>query len=44
LGLFLKDGDNVTGSVAGLEPGGEGMGKQIILCAFFVGVQGIIDD
>jgi len=44
LDLFLKDGDNVAGGVAGLEPGCKGMGKQIILCAFFVGVQGIIDD
>jgi hypothetical protein len=42
--LLLKDGENGGGRVARLKLGGKWMGKQILLCAFFVRIQGIIDD
>jgi hypothetical protein len=42
--LLLKECENGAGSVAGLELGGKRMGKQILLCAFFVCFQGIIED
>jgi hypothetical protein len=42
--LLLKDGENGAGRVAGLELGGEWMGKKIVLRALFVRFQGIIDD
>jgi hypothetical protein len=42
--LLLKDGENGGRRVASLEPGGEWMGKQILLRAFFVHIQRIIDD
>ena len=43
LELLLKDSDDGTGRVAGLELDGEWMCTQIVLCLFFVGVQGVID-
>ena len=42
--LLMKDGENSGRRVAGLELGGEWMGKQILLRPFFVRFQGVIDD
>jgi hypothetical protein len=42
--LLVKDGKNITWRAAGLELGGEWMGKQILFGAFFVRVQRVIDD
>jgi hypothetical protein len=42
--LLLEECENGAGRVAGLELGDEGMGKQILFCAFFVRFQGIIED
>jgi hypothetical protein len=41
--LLTKYGKNGSGSVAGLEPGGEWMCEKIVLCAVSVCVQGIAD-
>jgi hypothetical protein len=41
---LLKDGENVTGRVAGLELGDEWMGKKVLLRALFVRFDRIIDD
>jgi hypothetical protein len=41
---MLKDGKNGTERVAGPEMGREWMGKQILLDAFLVHFQRIIDD
>ena len=41
--LLSKYGKNGSGSVTGLEPGGEWMCEKILLCAFSVGVQGVAD-
>ena len=41
--LLLKENDNGTWRVTGLEPGGEGMGKKIVICTLFKRVQGIVD-
>jgi hypothetical protein len=42
--LLLKDGENVTGRITGLELGGEWMCKEVVLGTSLVFVQGIIDD
>jgi hypothetical protein len=42
--LLLKDGEDGGGRIAGLELGGEWMCKQVLLRAFFVRIQGTIDD
>jgi hypothetical protein len=39
----MKDSNNGTGSVTGLELGGEWVRSQILPRTFFVGVQSIID-
>ena len=39
----MKERDNGTRRVIGLEAGGERMSKQIVLCTLFIGVQGIVD-
>jgi hypothetical protein len=44
LDLLLKERDNGTRRVIGLEAGGERMSKQIVLCTLFIGVQGIVDN
>jgi hypothetical protein len=44
LDLLMNDGENGAGRVASLEFGGKGMCKKIALCAFFVGLQGIIEN
>jgi hypothetical protein len=44
LDLLLKDGENGGRRAAGLELGGEGMNKEILFGAGFVGVQRIIHD
>jgi hypothetical protein len=41
--LLSKYGKNGGGSVAGSEPGDEGMCEKVQLCAFSVRVQGIAD-
>jgi hypothetical protein len=41
--LLSKYGKNGSGSVTGLEPGGEWMCEKIFLCPFSVRVQGIAD-
>ncbi len=42
--LVMNEGENGGGRVAVLELGDKWMGKEIILCALFVGVQGIVED
>jgi hypothetical protein len=42
--LLLKDCEYGTGRIARLELGGERVYEQVILCAFLVLVQGIVDD
>jgi hypothetical protein len=42
--LLLKDGEDGTGRIARLELGGEGMGKEVVLCTLLVIVQCVIDD
>jgi hypothetical protein len=42
--LLLKDIENCGGRIARLKLGGKWMGEQILLCASFVRIQGIIDD
>ncbi len=44
LDLVMNEGENGGGRVAVLELGDKWMGKEIILCALFVGVQGIVED
>ena len=41
--LVSKYGENGSGSVTCLEPGGEWMFEKIPLCALSVGVQRIVD-
>jgi hypothetical protein len=38
----MNDSEDGGERVAVLEPGDKWMGKKIVLCAFFVGLQGII--
>ena len=40
----MKDIENISGRVAVLELGGEGVGKEIVLRTLFVGFQGIVED
>jgi hypothetical protein len=42
--LLLKDGEDCGRGVARLKLGGKWMGEQVLLCAPFVRIQGIIDD
>jgi hypothetical protein len=44
LDLLLKDVENATRRVAVLELGSEWVGEKIVLCAFFVRIQGIIEN
>jgi hypothetical protein len=44
LDLLVKHGENGSGRTAGLELGGEWMGKKIFVCLFLVRLQGIIED
>jgi hypothetical protein len=44
LDLLMNDGENGGEKVAVLELGDKWMSKKITLCAFFVGLQGIIED
>jgi hypothetical protein len=44
LKLLIHDGENGGERVAVLELGDKWMGKKIALCAFFVGLQGIIEN
>ena len=44
LDLLMNEGENGAGRVAVLELGDKWMRKEIILCALFVGVQGIVKD
>jgi hypothetical protein len=44
LDLLMNDGENGAGRVAVLELRDKWMGKKIALCAFFVGLQGIIEN
>jgi hypothetical protein len=40
----LKDGENITRRITGLELGSEWMCKEVVLSVSLVFVQGIIDD
>jgi hypothetical protein len=42
--LLLKDGENGTGRIARLELSSERMRQDVVLCAFLVFIQGIIED
>jgi len=42
--LFLEDGENVAGVAAILQLCDERVRKKILLCAFFVCLQGIVED
>ncbi len=44
LDLVMNEGENGGGRVAVLELGNKWMRQEIILCAHFVGVQGIVED
>ena len=44
LDLLLKDVENAARRVAALKLGSERVGEKIVLCAFFVGFQGIIEN
>jgi hypothetical protein len=44
LDLFLKDGENGTRRVAGLELCGKWMSNKVLFCTLFVCVQGIVED
>jgi len=44
LNLLMSDSENGGERVAVLELGDKWMGKKIVLCAFFVGLQGIIEN
>jgi hypothetical protein len=44
LGLLVNDSENGIERVAVLELGGKWMREKIALCAFFVGLQGIIEN
>ena len=44
LDMLLKDGENVSRRVAGLELGGKWMGEQILFRALFIYFQRIVDD
>jgi hypothetical protein len=44
LDLFLKDGENSTRRVAGLELCGKWMGNEVFFCTLFVFFQGIVED
>ncbi len=44
LDLVMNEGENGGGRVAVLELGNKWMREEIILCAPFVGVQGIVKD
>ncbi len=44
LDLVMNEGENSAGRFAVLELGNERMGKEITLCALFVGLQGVIEN
>ena len=44
LDLVMNEGENSAGRFAVLELGNEWMGKEITLCALFVGLQGVIEN
>jgi hypothetical protein len=44
LDLLIHDSEDGCERVAVLELGDKWMGKKIILCAFFVGLQGIVEN
>ena len=41
--LLSENGKDGSGSVTGLEPGGEWIGEKILFCAFSECVQGIVE-
>jgi hypothetical protein len=44
LELLLKHGENAASRIAGFEPVSEWVREKILLCAFFVCFQGIIEN
>ena len=44
LDLFLKHAEDAASRITGFEAASERVGEKIILCAFFVRFQGIIED
>jgi len=42
--LFLKDGENCAGGIAGLELCGEWVCKKVVFCTLFICFQGVIED
>ena len=44
LKLLINEGENVAGRVAVLEPGEKWVGEEILPCAFFIGLQGIVEN
>jgi len=40
----VKDSENLAGRIAVFELGGERMVEKVVLCAFFVRFQGIVED
>jgi hypothetical protein len=44
LDLLLKHGENAASRIAGFDPVSEWVREKIILCAFFVRFQGIIEN
>ncbi len=44
LDLLSKNGENAVSRIAGFEPVGEWVREGVLLCAFFVRFQGIIEN
>ena len=44
LDLLSKHGENAASRIAGFEPVSERVREKIVLCAFFVRLQGIIEN
>ena len=44
LDLLLKHGENATSRMAGFEPVSERVREKIVLCAFFIRFQSIIEN
>ena len=43
LDLLLKHGENTASRITGFEPVGERVREKIVICAFFVRFQGIVE-
>ena len=44
LDLFLKNGENCVGGITSLEPCGERVCKEVVLCTLFICFHGVIEN